>query len=112
MKKIILLGISIFSISCSAPKSLYTWDKYDSASYSYLKKSDEKSTENLIKIYEKIIKKQNGTRGMVPPGLYADYAFVLIQSNKIEEGKLMLQKEVELYPESKVFIDRIFKMLE
>ena len=59
-----------------------------------------------------IIKKQNGTRGMIPPGLYADYGYVLIQSNKIEEGKLMLQKEVELYPESKVFIDRILKMLE
>ena len=36
----------------------------------------------------------------------------IIQNNRMEEGKLMLQKEIELYPESKVFIDRIFKMLE
>lgn len=112
MKKIILLGVSTFILSCSAPKALYNWDKYDSASYSYLKKNDERSTESLITIYQKIIKKQNGTRGMIPPGLYADYGFVLIQNNKVEEGKLMLQKEIELYPESKVFIDRIFKMLE
>jgi len=112
MKKTILLGFSIIILSCSAPKTLYNWDKYDSVSYSYLKKVDEKSTENLIKIYQKIIKKQNGTRGVIPPGLYADYGFVLIQNNRMEEGKLMLQKEIELYPESKVFIDRIFKMLE
>ena len=112
MKKTILLSFSIIILSCSAPKTLYNWDKYDSVSYSYLKKVDEKSTENLIKIYQKIIKKQNGTRGVIPPGLYADYGFVLIQNNRMEEGKLMLQKEIELYPESKVFIDRIFKMLE
>lgn len=112
MKKTILLGFSIIILSCSAPKTLYNWDKYDSVSYSYLKKVDEKSTENLIKTYQKIIKKQNGTRGVIPPGLYADYGFVLIQNNRMEEGKLMLQKEIELYPESKVFIDRIFKMLE
>jgi len=47
-----------------------------------------------------------------PPGLYADYAFILLQIGKTEEGKTFLLKEVELYPESKTFIDRILKMLE
>lgn len=112
MKKLIALGFGLFLISCSAPKTLYSWEKYDSNSYSYLKKSDEKSTEKLIETYQKMIKKQNGTRHMVPPGLYADYGFVLIQNNRIEEGKTMLQQEIDLYPESKIFIDRIFKMLE
>jgi len=62
--------------------------------------------------YKKIINSQKGTRGMVPPGIYADYGFVLIQTNRVEEGKLMLQKEIELYPESKIFIKKIYAMLE
>jgi hypothetical protein len=47
-----------------------------------------------------------------PPGIYADYAYVLLQIGKTEEGKALLLKEIELYPESKIFIDRILKMLK
>ncbi len=113
MKKVFYLLFSLFLLcSCSAPKKLYSWDKYPSTSYNYLKNSDEKSTQELIKTYQNIIEKQTGTRGAVPPGIYADYGFLLIQANKTAEGKEMLLKEISLYPESKVFIDRILKKLE
>jgi hypothetical protein len=36
----------------------------------------------------------------------------LLQANKAEEGKALLLKEVALYPESKVFIDRILKIIK
>ena len=98
--------------SCTVQKPLYTWDKYEVTSYNYLKNNDEKSTQALIETYQNIIEKQQGSRGVVPPGVYADYGFILLQDNKTEEGKAMLLKEVELYPESKTFIDRILKMIE
>ncbi|MDR3297346.1 MAG: DUF4810 domain-containing protein [Prevotellaceae bacterium] len=98
--------------SCSTQKPLYSWDKYNNASYSYLKNSDEAALQELIKTYQKIIAKQTGSRGVVPPGIYADYGFLLLQADKISEGKAMLLKELELYPESKVFVDRILKMFE
>lgn len=113
MRKIIYLAITVVLFaSCDAPKPLYTWGKYETTSYNYVKNSNEKSTQLLIEDYQKIIDKQKGTRGIVPPGIYADYGFVLIQANRTEEGKAMLQKEIELYPESKTFIDKIYKMLE
>ncbi|MDR1847077.1 MAG: DUF4810 domain-containing protein [Bacteroidales bacterium] len=112
MKKcyLILIAILVF-ISCKTP-DLYTWDKYDDRSYDFIKNADEQSVQNLIKTYQKIIDKQNGTRKIVPPGVYADYGLILLQINKTAEGKTMLQKEIELYPESKVFIDRILKSLD
>lgn len=113
MKKILFISFSALLLTaCSTPKALYTWDNYANASYNYIKNSDEKSTQDLIKTYENIIKNQKGTRGVVPPGVYADYGFILLQANKVEEGKAMLLKEIELYPESKVFIERILKMVE
>jgi hypothetical protein len=113
MKRIIFILISVFLLaSCATRKPLYSWDKYEIASYNYLKNSDEKSTQELIETYQKIIEKQKGTRGVVPPGIYADYGFVLLQANKTEEGKAMLLKEIALYPESKIFIDRILKIIE
>lgn len=113
MKKIILISMSVILLTaCSVQKPLYTWGNYTNTSYNYLKNSDEKSTEDLIKSFKVIIEKQKGSRGIVPPGIYADYGFILLQNNKIEEGKAMLLKEIALYPESKVFIDRILKMTE
>lgn len=113
MKKSIILAISIVMLaSCSSKKALYTWDKYEVASYNYLKNSDEKSTQELIKTYQRIIKKQKGSRKVVPPGIYADYGFLLLQSDQTEEGTAMLKKEIKLYPESQLFIDRILKMTE
>jgi hypothetical protein len=113
MKKLIYISISVFLlVSCSTQKPLYTWGKYETTSYNYLKNNNEKSTQELIDTYKKIIEKQKGSRKVVPPGIYADYGFVLLQANKTEEGKAMLLKEVSLYPESKIFIDRILKMIE
>jgi hypothetical protein len=48
----------------------------------------------------------------VPPGVYADYGFILLQASKTDQGREMLEREVALYPESKQFIDRILKLIE
>jgi len=113
MKKLILFCFVIaLATSCTTQKPLYSWGNYDTASYNYLKNSDEKSTKDLMASYQTIIDKQKGSRGVVPPGVYADYGFLLLQANKTKEGKAMLAKEVALYPESKIFIDRILKMIE
>lgn len=108
---VLFFFILLFS-SCTVQQPLYSWSKYEQASYSYLKNSDEKSTQFLIENYQNIIDKQDGTRKTVPPGVYADYGFVLLQSDRKEEGKSMLLKEIETYPESKVFITTVLKMLE
>jgi len=113
MKKIfyVLTAVSLMG-SCTVQKPLYTWDNYEVTSYNYVKNSDEKSTQALIETYQTIIERQKGSRGVVPPGVYADYGFVLLQKDKTEEGRAMLLKEVNLYPESKTFIDRILKIIE
>ena len=113
MRKIILTSIAVLSLaSCATPTNLYTWSKYETSSYNFLKSSNDKTNTNLDEEYKKIIKKQKGIRGVVPPGVYADYGFLLLQSNKMEEGRTMLQKEMDLYPESRIFMDRIIKMTE
>lgn len=113
MKKLIYFSLSLFLLcSCAVGPKLYSWDKYQSTSYNYLKNNDDKSTQELLTSYQHIIEKQTGTRGVVPPGIYADYGFLLLKANKRAEGKEMLQKEIALYPESKIFIDKILKKIE
>jgi len=112
MNKIFFILILTFLCSCSSKKNLYTWANYDTSSYNYIKNRDEKSINQLIETYNKVIEKQKGSRACVPPGIYADYGFLLIQNNKEEKGKELLVLETSLYPESKIFIDKILQMIE
>jgi len=113
MKKILVISFLFFMLaSCTTQKPLYTWGKYEITSYNYLKKADEKSIQQLIENYQQIIEKQKGTRNAIPPGVCADYGFLLLQEGKTKEGKVLLMKEIALYPESKIFINRILKIIE
>lgn len=113
MKKIlILLVIAFAGTSCATQTQLYNWNGYDNAVYAYTKRSDEKSVESLMEIYAKLIQNSGGTRNVPPPGVCADYGYLLIQGGKVEEGKKLLVQETVLYPESKQFIDRILKRFE
>jgi len=117
MKRILAIVCCVLMlVPCQAKKKekvkpLYVWSDYSNAVYNYIKNSDEKSETQLIAAYEAIIKNQSeSSRGVVPPGIYAEYGYLLLKENKIDEGKAMLKKEIETYPESEVFVSRILKI--
>lgn len=105
------VAISMLLLSCGSTK-LYSWYDYQEDYYHYVKNNDKDSLDDLFKTYDKIINKQKETRGIVPPGIYGDYGYALIEAGKVEEGKAMLAKEVELYPESAVFVESILKRVK
>jgi hypothetical protein len=47
----------------------------------------------------------------VPPGVYADYGYLLYQGNRPDEAVRYLRKEVELYPEAKPLMDSIISRI-
>ncbi len=49
---------------------------------------------------------------MVPPGLYAEYGYLLYKTGKKDEGLTFLKQEITAYPESEKYISRIIKQLE
>jgi len=113
MRNLLVTVLFAFALSsCTSPQYLYSWYDYVDASYQYEKKETPKSEENLSKSIQKVMKKQNGSRKVVPPGIYAENGYMLIKAGKKEEGLSLLKKEIELYPESQVFIGRIVKQIE
>ena len=98
--------------SCSTQKSLYSWYDSEDASYKYTKRGTEKTLEEAMIQYKKVIEKQKGIRKVVPPGVNAEYGFLLYKAGKKEEGLALLKAEIKAYPESEKFISRIIKQLE
>jgi hypothetical protein len=115
MKKIIVASglLCLLLTACvSTPKPLYSWKNYQEKTYSYMKNETDKSLEELMETYQALIDKQDGVRKTVPPGICADYGYLLYKQGKKEEGLALLNKEVALYPESAVFISRIIKNIQ
>lgn len=113
MKKLILFGVVMaFIASCSSTKPLYSWYNYENATYQYYKKRTDELKPQMMAQYLKLIKKQKGSRKVVPSGLYAEYGYALYMEGKKEEGLDYLRQEIKLYPESETYISRIIKQLE
>jgi hypothetical protein len=106
-----LTVVTMSFVSCSTTKPLYNWAGYEQTAYGYLKNLDPPSEAELIKTYQTIIaKKADGTRNAVPPGVYADYGYLLLKEGKVNEGRDLLAKEIALYPESQPLVARILEM--
>ena len=116
MKKLIfpvaVIAAMLAVSSCTTTKTLYSWYDYEDATYQYHKRSTEELQVKVLEQYKKITDKQKGVRGVVPPGMYAEYGYLLYKIGKKDEGLAFLKKEVGLYPESDTYISRIIKQLE
>jgi len=116
MKKLyigLILLSALLMASCGpSQKTLYNWGSYQQESYDYVKNSTDSSLDDLLKSYEGILNKQGGTRKTIPPGICADYGYLLVKRGRKAEGIAMMKKEVALYPESATFMSRIIKKLE
>jgi hypothetical protein len=141
---IVLFFITAFS-SCTTTKPLYNWGKYEESYYKYYKTQTPESYAQLYEQYANLVANPGGTRAVIPPGICAEFGYLLLApetaiilkeyysnpshlSTKVRKamsvigldetfapegmrskGLEMLQKEIELYPESAAFLEPIIK---
>lgn len=105
-------GMALMTSCSTANKPLYSWENYESVSYNYSKDQTEENMLKLQKCYDKMSEKQKGLRKVVPPGLCTERAYLLVRQGKKDAAIVMLGKEMELYPESKPFVEKIIKQLQ
>ena len=113
MKKIIIAALGVIALSsCNSQQSLYSWYDSEHATYVYTKRNTEETLEKAMAQYKKVIANQNGLRKTVPPGVNAEYGYLLYKAGKKEEGLALLRAEITAYPESETFISRIINQFE
>lgn len=98
----LLLGLVIFT-GCG-PTTRYTWSSYDVDLYDYYKTPAEKK-EFVAAIKEVIDRAEPENK--VPPGIYAEYGFLMYENGEIEQAVLYYQKEVNKWPESKFLMEKM-----
>lgn len=142
-KFFILILLSLGLSSCGLTSSLYYWGGHQNGTTAYedlaYKNYDKQTPESICKLiclYEDIVTHPGGTRQMPPPGICAEYGYLLLipenaeiftkyatSSQKrtfastdyasffYEKGKELLQKEIDYYPESAKFIAPLMERL-
>lgn len=89
-----------------APQTLYHWGGYDSYLHSYYKNPAERErfVDNVVMIIQDAEKS-----GRIPPGLYAEYGYLLYESGNYPEAVVYFKKEQDLWPESRFFMDKMIR---
>lgn len=103
----ILLLTSVGLTGCVAPTK-YDWGSYESSLYSYYK--DPAKIADLSKSLADTINTAEKTNKPVPPGVYAEYGFILHQQGKSSEAVPFFEKEKSKWPESSAFMDSMIQM--
>ena len=133
---ILSLAVAFMLTSCGTTSLLYNWGSvqnkvsaYENLTYNYFEKQTPESLCKLICMYEGIVNNPGGMRNVPPPGVCAEYGYLLLKpesaeifanhANLIQKrifksdnfaslfpeiGKEMIEKEMQLYPESAKFL--------
>lgn len=111
MKNLILCTAIILLSACTAKPKMYYWGDYSETLYQL---KSEPTEEHLLEHYESIedVISESAEYGIkVPPGVYAEYAGLLMQQGKVADAKKYFLLEKQTYPESTFFMDRMIKQL-
>jgi hypothetical protein len=109
---IISVLLIIFTGCQKKIKPLYIWNDYTNTSANYGVKGHESEVlEKHLETLKTIIEDSSQKKQRVAPGIYAEYAQLLFEANKIEKAKKFFLLEKETYPESSIFIDKIMTKL-
>lgn len=136
-KGLLFCILAIILMGCAAPSTLYYWgntdvnglSEYDKNLYEAYKHESPKSLCNLICTYDKMVCNPGGTTQLPPPGICAEYGYLLYQDeimttfdqnatekqkkqihnspygSDYKQGAIQLfQKEMEIYPVSVQFL--------
>jgi hypothetical protein len=76
--------------------------------YTYYK--DPAKASELMTSLQSIINGVSSGHGAVPPGLYAEFGYLQLQQGKPQDAVVSFQAEERLWPESKVFMDRMIQV--
>ena len=98
------MALAALLVGCAAPKSLYSWNGYQTQVYSYLQ-SDAPAAEDQILTLEKGVQQAAGTGAQLPPGYHAHLGLLYLNAGRTDQALAAWDQEKKQFPESTPYID-------
>lgn len=106
----VFLGILLVAgmSACSSQKPLYSWNNYNKELLSYYKNPGELN-KFAEKLFEDIEKAE--IDGKVPPGLYAEYGYAMLELGDSGVAIIYFEKERDMWPEAVFLMEAVISRL-
>lgn len=104
----VLLPAAALLSACAAQPAKYNWGTYERSLYSYYKAPAQ--VTDLNQALNAIVNDNAKTARPVPPGIWAEYGYLLLQEGKAPEAVAAFQREETAWPESKSFMDKMIQV--
>ncbi len=89
------------------PKQMYTWRGYDDTLYAHYKNPQDHAKH--IERMQTIVTETEAAGGKMPPGVYAEYGYALLEESRFDESVTYFKKEKETWPESAVIMEKMIR---
>ncbi len=105
-RRLLLIFIFLMLTGC-AKEGLYYWGDYENSLYQRYVDNDHQQADSYIRdtINEAESKKR------IPPGLSADYGFMLYRQGNKNAAVKFFEQEKQLFPESSAFMSTLIKQV-
>lgn len=101
--KYLLLVISLTHLFGCSPVGLYDWGEYEQSLHlRYIDNEAELAQSAIRNTIE-----NSSTNSRVPPGVYAEYGFILYQARKYNDAINFFKKEQRQFPESSALMSKL-----
>jgi hypothetical protein len=107
----ITLAAALAALAGCVPQGqLYHWNGYDDALYRHYKNPQDREAW-IGRLRTTIGEAEN--RGLkVPPGIYAEYGYALLEEGRTQDAVRYFRREQEKWPESRVFMEKMIRNAE
>ncbi len=111
---IFVLGIiCVLTSGCSSiSHGGYYWGNYSYSYHELIKNPSKETRINHENSLREIIEKSDEKGIRVPPGIHAELGNLLSESNRTDEAIAHFEVEMSIYPESKVFLERLLQNIK
>ncbi|MGH8463435.1 MAG: DUF4810 domain-containing protein [Pseudomonas sp.] len=100
--------VALLGACAQHPKSMYSWQSYQSSVYAYLKDDGADYAAQSLAM-EKNIETARATNTQLPPGFRAHLGMLYLKSGEGAKGLEQLEGEKAAFPESKPFMDFLLR---
>ena len=109
LMRVALLTSCALLVSACGVKTMYDWNGYNYAVLKHYK--DGTTAEEFANSLQEIVEKAEA-KDRVPPGLYAEYGYALLEAGHSGLAAEYFVKEKQKWPEATIFMDRVLSQID
>jgi hypothetical protein len=99
---------ALILVGCAQPvPPLYQWGSYEGQVYAMYIEPGKASPEDQLIRLEADLQRARAAQKAMPPGFHAHMGYLYFQLGKRDQALGSLRTEAALFPESKVYMDRL-----